>query len=183
MKLYILFAVFLISSTIISILHLKKKESTQLHLTRLILGYVDEAVIIADSKINIIGMNDIFTEQTGYSKNEILNSNKKIFNYKETDPKLFEKIKKHLLKGQDWKGEMWLRKKDNSKYPVFLTINNIINPKNNNTDYYVAVIKDLSKEKKKEAEIEYLLTHNSKTNLPNEIMFYNLINDEIEKNN
>ena len=182
-KLYTLFGVFFISSIIVTILHLKKKESAQLYLARLILGYVDEAVIITDAKRNIVDMNDGFIKLSGYSREEVLNSNTKIFNYSETHPELYKEIKKQLLEGRDWKGELWLRKKDNSKYPAFLTINNIINPKNKNTDYYVSVIKDLSTEKEKDAEIEYLLTHNSKTNLPNEFMFYNLINKEIEKEN
>ncbi|WP_320047797.1 EAL domain-containing protein [uncultured Ilyobacter sp.] len=182
-KFYILFTVFLISSIIITILHLKKKESDQLYLTKMILSYVDEAVLITDSRRNIVGLNEGFTKLTGYSREELLNLNTKIFNYSEIHPKLYEKIKKQLLEGLDWKGELWFRKKDNSKYPVFLTINNIINPKNRSTDYYVSVIRDLSAEKEKAAETEYLLTHNSKTNLPNEFMFYSLINEEIKKEN
>ena len=183
LKFYILFIVFLLGSMIVSILHLKKKESTQLYLARLILRYVDEAVLITDSKRNIVDLNEGFTKLTGYSREEVLNSNTKIFNYQKTHPKLYNDIEKQLVDGLNWKGELWLRKKDKSKYPAFLTINNIINPKHKNTDYYVSVIKDLSSDKEKEAEIEYLLTHNSKTDLPNEFMFYNLINEEIKEEN
>ena len=183
MKFYILFTVFLLSSIIITILHLKKKESDQLYLTKIILGHVEEAVLITDPKRNILDLNEGFTKMTGYSREEALNLNTKIFSYDKTHPKLYMKIKEQLEKGRDWKGELWLRKKDGSKYPALLTINNIINPKNKKTDYYVSVIKDLSLEKEKEAEIEYLLTHNSKTNLPNEFMFYSFIDEEIKKEN
>ena len=180
---YILFTVFLLSSIIIAILHLKKKESDKLYLTKMILGHVEEAVLITDPKRNILDLNEGFTKMTGYSREEALNLNTKIFSYDKSHPKLYMKIKEQLENGRDWKGELWLIKKDGSKYPAFLTINNIINPKNKKTDYYVSVIKDLSLEKEKEAEIEYLLTHNSKTNLPNEFMFYSFIDEEIKKEN
>lgn len=183
MKLYTLFIFFLIGSAVITIFHLKKKDSVQLYLARLILSYVDDAVIITDAKKNIIDLNEGFTKLTGYNRDEILNLNTSLFQSSEVDPEFYSVIESEVHRGGSWKGELWLNKKNNSKYPADLTVNSIKNPKNKETEYYVSVVKDLSLEKEREAEIEYILTHDSKSNLPNEIMFDNLIDKEVEKEN
>jgi len=183
MKLYTLFIVFLVGSTVVATLHLKKKESVQLYLARLLLSYVDDAVMIIDAKKNIVDFNEGFLKLTGYSRDEVLSLNRKIFDYSKSHPKLYEDVKKKLINGDSWNGELWLRRKDGSKYPANLTINNIKNLKTKETEYYVSLTKDLSSEKEREAEIEYLLTHDSKSDLPNQIMFNNLIDEEIENKN
>jgi len=183
MKLYTLFIVFLVGSTVVATLHLKKKESVQLYLARLILSYVDDAVMIIDAKKNIVDFNEGFLKLTGYSRDEVLSLNRKIFDYSKSHPKLYEDVKKKLINGDNWNGELWLRRKDGSKYPANLTINSIRNIKTKEIEYYVSLTKDLSSEKEREAEIEYLLTHDSKSDLPNQIMFDNLIEEEIKNEN
>ena len=181
-KIYILLGIFALSATITALLQLKKKESIQLYLAELILGYVDEAVLITDSKGNILDFNDEFLNFTDIPKEEILSSDTSLFELNVTHPEIYKDIRKKITKGKKWTGELWLKKQDNSKYPAILTINNVINPKNKNTEYYVCVIKDLTSEKQREAEIEYLLTHHSKTRLPNENLIRQLIDEEIKNN-
>jgi len=180
MKLYILLIAFIVGSVTVAFFHLKKKESVQLYLARLILSYVNDAVIIIDAKKNIVDFNKAFLKLTGYSRDEVFDLNTKIYSDTINHPKLYEVIKKKIVESDSWNGELWLRKKDGSKYPANLTINNIKNLKTKEIKYYVILIKDLSLEKEREAEVEYLLTHDSKSNLPNEVMFNNLIDEEIE---
>lgn len=181
-KLYILLGILALSATIITLIHLKKRESNQLYMAELILGYVDEAVLITDSAGNILDFNDEFLNFTDLAKDEILKSDTSLFELNVTHPEIYDDIKKEMNQGKKWAGELWLKKKDNSKYPAILTINNVRNPKNKNTEHYVCVIKDLTTEKQREAEIEYLLTHHSKTKLPNENLMRQLIDEEIKNN-
>ncbi len=180
-KLYILLVALLIFSTIATILHIKKLESAQLHLAKLILSYVDEAVIITDSKKRIVDLNDGFIRLTGYSKKELLNLNIERFRDNLVNPELYEEIEKQAAERGQWDGDLWLRKKDSTKYPGNLNVKKIVNLKTKKPRYYFCIIKDLSFEKDKNNEIEYLLTHHSKTKLPNEILFFKLIEEEIAK--
>lgn len=179
-KIYILLLVQLVFSTLIVILHFKKKESLQLQVSRLILQNVDEAVLIMDSKKNIIDLNIEACKLTGYSKQEILNLNTALLKKSVTSFNVYQKMKEYILAGQNWNGELWLKKKDGSKFAALLNVTHIKNFKSKKTDFFIFIVKDLSFRKKKEAEINYLLTHHSKTKLPNKELFCQLIDEEIK---
>ncbi len=180
-KLYMLFGIFVLTTILIILIHLKKRESTHLYLTRLILNHVDDAVIITDFHGVVIDQNEAFEKLTGYSKGEISNLNNNIFKYEKKGPKVYGDLQKKLLFEGEWKGELWLKRKDNTEYPASVTINNIKKQRSNQLEYKLIIIKDLSKEKEREKQIEYLMTHNIKSNLPNEEMLNKFIKREIKR--
>ncbi|MEO5370171.1 MAG: PAS-domain containing protein [Magnetococcus sp. DMHC-1] len=74
------------------------------------------AVIVTDLHGNIEFVNPKFTEITGYPKEEVVGKNPRILNSGKSDPALFQNLWRTIIRGEEWSGEFWNRKKDGTFY-------------------------------------------------------------------
>lgn len=134
-------------------------ERTKVNRERLMLStaieQAEETVIITDTEGNINYVNPAVEQITGYSREEVLNRNPKIFSSGKHDDPFYKELWKTITAGQTWKGRITNKRKDGSFYtedavisPVRDVGGNIVN--------YVAVKRDISKEL--ELEEQYYLS-------------------------
>jgi len=127
-----------------------------------------EAILITDKDNLIININGAFTEQTGYSIEEVYHKNPKMLASGDTSDITFQEMWKALEQENFWQGELWDRKKSGERYPKWAAIS-VIRDNDNEVMFYIASFTDISKRKETEAHIEYLAHHDALTGLYNRI--------------
>jgi diguanylate cyclase (GGDEF)-like protein/PAS domain S-box-containing protein len=129
-----------------------------------------DGILITDSQMNILSVNQAFTEITGYSAEEMAGKKSSfLFSYQEdvlSSAKMREKIS---VEGY-WQGEIRGRRKGGEMFPEWLTVTTATNEAGKIT-HYIHLFSDITEKKRGEAQLEYLAYHDSLTGLPNRVLF------------
>jgi len=136
-----------------------------------------EALVITDSRANVLRVNKAFTSLTGYSAEEMLGENMSILKSDIQDPAFYSQLWKELLVTGRFEGEVWNSRKSGEIYPEWLTITAIIDGAGKIT-HYVGNLADISKQKKAEAEIKKLAFYDPLTGLANRRLLLDRIDQE-----
>ena len=139
-----------------------------------------EPMIITDKDINIVKANKAFCEASGYSKEEILNRNPRIFKSARHDKSFYESMWSTISKDGSWTGEIYNRRKNLDITPFRSTITAIKNS-DGEIMHYIAQYIDISEQKEKQKILEYQATHDSLTKLPNRLLLYDRIKQSLIK--
>ncbi|TPQ27539.1 PAS domain S-box protein [Methylomonas koyamae] len=129
-----------------------------------------EGIIITDADTHIIRVNRAFEEITGYSKDEVIGQNPRIFKSGQQDTVFYQAMWSSLDKNDLWSGEIWDRRKNGEIYPIFITIS-AIRDDHGKVSNYVSVFTDISLRKQTEEEIHQLAFFDPLTSLPNRRLF------------
>lgn len=113
------------------------------------------SIVITDLDGNIEYGNQVITKNTGYSLNELLGKNPRIFNSGEHSKETYKNLWETIKTGNSWKGDFHNKKKNGELYWESAMISPIKNTKGEIT-HFLAIKEDITK--RKEA-IEQL--HNS----------------------
>ena len=123
------------------------------------------SIIVTDTDSKIIYVNDMVLKETGYTKEELMGRNPRIFKSGTKSEMFYKKMHETLASGQKWEGEFVNKRKDGSDFyekasivPIFQhgRITNYLAIKSNITDYIL--------EKQK---VEYMAYYDALTSLPN----------------
>jgi len=101
------------------------------------------AVMITDAKGRIVYINPKFIELTGFSKQELLGSNPRIFQSGYTSPEQYQAMWESLTKTGQWQGELKNRKKNGEIYWIKEKITAIRNNRNEIT-HYLSIEEDVT---------------------------------------
>jgi len=111
-----------------------------------------ESIVITDTSGNIQYINPAFEILSGYTRDEVLGQNCRIFKSNKHDMEFYKKMWNTISEGNVWKGLILNKKKDGTFYDIKTTISpvkdiagNIIN--------YVAVMYDITGELKMEKQL------------------------------
>lgn len=125
-----------------------------------------EAIMITTPDAKILRVNQAFHEITGYSKDEVVGHNPRIFQSGRHDAAFYQAMWSTLRATGKWSGEVWDKRRNGSIYPKMMTITAVYDNERNLT-HYVAVFRDISNRKKSEQEIHQLAFYDPLTALPN----------------
>ena len=78
-----------------------------------------------------------------------------------------------------WQGVIWNRRKNGDIFPEWLTISVVDEPETSNI-FYVGFFSDISILKERENQLKHLAFHDSLTQLPNRILFKDLLNKKLK---
>lgn len=108
-----------------------------------------EPIAITDANLNtgvrFIFVNESFTKETGYSKDELIGKSPKILQGKNSNHKMLAQLKQTLLEGKNFKGQTVNYKKDQTPYIVQWSISPL-KDRNNVTVAYISIHKILTSE-------------------------------------
>lgn len=102
--------------------HQLHESSWELNLSDKAISNLREGVIITDKDANIIRANKAVTYITGYSKEELVGSNPKLFSSGQENEEFYQAMWDKLNRHGFWNGEILNRKKDGQLFSEQLTI-------------------------------------------------------------
>ncbi len=153
-------------------------QQTQLRflLSKAVFEHTHDRITVTDSRANIIEVNDAFTRNTGYSRQEVLGRNPNMLQSGRQNPEFYQRLWQELKATGKWQGEIWNRRKNGEFFAELTTINAIKN-RHGNIENYVSVSSDITdRAAEHQRELEYRAYHDPLTGLPNQI----LLRDRLE---
>ncbi|MBI5658083.1 MAG: CHASE domain-containing protein [Nitrosomonadales bacterium] len=146
------------------------EREERLRLAATVFETVDEAVMVTNPDNRIIAVNPSFTRITGYSADEVIGRNPRMFSSGKHPPEFFRELWEALLAKGIWKGELWNCRKNGEVYVGWFSFNRVFDETGNLT-HYVSVFSDISERKAAEERIRQMAHYDRLTNLPNRALF------------
>jgi diguanylate cyclase (GGDEF)-like protein/PAS domain S-box-containing protein len=157
---------------------LRKNKELRLMLSDLALANTSEAVFITGEDGIIVEANPAFCNISGYTRKEILGQKPSLLKSGKQSDAFYKGMREILDKQGIWNGEIINRRKSGELFPVWETINSVLNEEGKVTNY-VSVFRDISKLKQAEKELHNLAYYDHLTKLPNRTLFYGYLEHEI----
>lgn len=138
----------------------------QLRLAATVFDSNGEGIIITGPDLRILSVNRVFSDVTGYSRDEAVGQKPSMLSSGQHDPAFYAAMWETLRQDGRWQGEVCNRRKDGSLYPEWLSISTVTDEQGQVT-HYVGIFSDITERKRQQAHIEFLAFHDPLTSLPN----------------
>lgn len=143
-----------------------KNKQAQIELASKVFEQSREGIMITDADQNVVMVNQAFIEISGYSAEEALGKNPKIFSSGRHSKQFYQKFWDDIDQLGFWQGEIWNRRKNGEVFPEWLSVSKGLNQLGQVSEY-IAVFSDISKIKEDEEKIQRLAHYDPLTNLVN----------------
>ncbi len=127
-------------------------------------------VLISNQDAEIEYVNPKLCQVSEYAQEELVGKNAKIFRPDDIDMEMLSDLWANISAGDEWQGEIQLRKKSGECIWVLLSISSILN-KRNQISHFVTVCEDISQLKEARMRMEELAYVDSLTGLANRVLF------------
>lgn len=125
-----------------------------------------EGIMITDLSGVILRINQLLTEATGYSAEELVGKTPNTLKSGRHDAAFYAAIWHSLKSDGNWQGEIWNRRKDGKIFSQWVTIS-AVRASGGEVTHYVSNHTDISIRKNAEAEIRFMAFYDPLTQLPN----------------
>ncbi len=132
-------------------LSVQKKIEQEVYMLAQTVKSVREFVCVTDLDDRILFVNDALLETYGYRRDELIGKNITVLRADKNNSELIDTLY-HKSRQGGWEGELINRKKDGSKFPIFLSTSLILDPTGKQLAL-VGVSSDISERKKFEAQL------------------------------
>lgn len=156
----------------------RRKAEARTELTASVFTHSREGILIADAQGMIVEVNDAFSRITGYPRAEVLGQNPRILKSGRQDASFYAAMWQALGSAGHWEGEVWNRRKNGEIYAEYLSISAIRDPAGKTVNY-VALMSDISTQKKHEQDLEHIARYDQLTGLPNRALLADRLQQEM----
>jgi diguanylate cyclase (GGDEF)-like protein/PAS domain S-box-containing protein len=147
----------------------RKTAETRLQLAASVFTHAREGIVITDAAGNIVDVNDTFSRITGYSREEALGKNPRMFKSGQHRADYYTAMWETLTETGHWDGEVWNRRKNGELYAELITIS-AVRDAAGTTQNYVALFTDITQMKEHEKQLEHIAHYDALTALPNRVL-------------
>ena len=128
-----------------------------------------EGIMITDANGTIVQVNDMFTQITGFARDEAVGSNPRILKSGRHDDVFFVSMWASLVGKGYWSGEIWNRHKGGEIYAEIETIS-AVKDDAGVVQNYVALFTDITPMKDHQRQLEHVAHYDALTGLPNRVL-------------
>ena len=143
-----------------------KKDQKRIKLFATALENTNEGLFITDKNNKIIEINNAFTQILGYSKDEVLGKDPKMFSSGKHDKQFYKKMWQGIVTNGHWSGEIVNRKKDGSLLTQWINIS-AIKKDDATIENFLAEFADITDLKDTQKKLEYMAFHDELTGVHN----------------
>ena len=130
----------------------------------------NDAVVIMTVHHKFIDVNPAFSLITGYDKIEIFDQPSIILKSHHHDNHFYFSLHRKLVKFGEWRGEVWIKCKNNTVLPLQLSVHGV-RDNNGVITHFVGIFSDMSAHKSTEDELSKLAHYDPLTGLSNRTQF------------
>ncbi len=152
----------------------RQQAQAQLQLAAAVFSSTQEGIIVTDARRRILAVNPAFSAISGYSADELLGRDPSLQQSGRHDRAFYEGVWDALNRTDQWRGEIWNRRKNGEIYPAWENISRIRDASGEVT-HYVAIQSDITPIKDAEERLRHLAHHDLLTGLPNRLLFANAL--------
>lgn len=131
-----------------------------------VLRSMAEAVAVFDRDFVFVSINPAFSRMTGYPEHEVIGQTTGLLDSRQHDPEFYSDMRDELQRSGRWSGEIWQQRKDGNEFLCWLQAS-IVLDSSGQRGHYVAVLTDITDQKRAEQELRYLANYDTLTSLPN----------------
>ena len=110
-------------------------------------------ILITETDGTILRVNPAFEEMTGYTSEELVGKNPRLFHSGKQDEAFYRNMWAKVASEGTWQGELCNKRKDGREYIEWLTLTAVTNDAGEVT-HYVGTSQDITERKKTELQIE-----------------------------
>ena len=156
----------------------QKLSEEKLKLAASVFSHAGESIIITDANGMILEVNGNFSHTTGYSREEAIGKNPRIFRSGKQPPEFYADMWNTLKEEGYWTGEIWNRRKNGEVYAEIKTVSAVLD-ENGITTHYVALGNDITPMKEHQEQLERIAHFDLLTNLPNRVLLSDRLSQAI----
>ncbi len=168
----------LISQSIDKISLYLKTKSERLNITDQVFKTACEAILVSSNEGVILDVNPQLLKVTGYTREELLGKPAGVLYRTNTDHNSSVTIRDALKLEGSWRGETFFVRRDESTFPVILSVSKIIHS-DGTVKGFVSIFSDVSRLKSVEEKLINLTTTDRLTQLPTYAVFANQIEERV----
>jgi len=154
-----------VAGTVRDVTHSRREERDR-RIASEVLRSMAEAVVVIDLDYCFMSVNPAFSRMTGYTEEEVLGHSASLLDSSQHEQAFYHQLRADLVTNGHWAGEIWQRRKDGSEFLCWLQCTAVHDSEGQRT-HYVAVLSDITEQKRAEQELRYLANYDTLTNLPN----------------
>ena len=139
-----------------------------------------EGVVVTDAQCRILSVNPSVTRLLGYSEDEVLGQNPRMFQSGRHDKPFYEAMWAALLGKGYWRGEIWNKRKNGDIFPERMSLS-AVHDENGQVTHYVCMFSDISQERAQHQRLEFLSHRDALTGLPNRAWFVQQLGEAISQ--
>lgn len=144
----------------------RRKTEDWLRQSASVFEHANEGIMITDAEGTIQDVNAAFTHITGYTWDEVVGRNPRMFKSGVHGQEHYDRMWEVLRQDGQWNAEVWNRRKDGQLYVVMQTISTI-RDEQGEVQRYVALFNDITSLKQYQQELERMAHYDALTGLPN----------------
>lgn len=154
----------------------RKRAEEQLRLSAAVFANNSEAIVITDEHNNIVRVNDAFSRISGFSAEEAIGQNPRLFASGSMDKAFYQQMWTSLLENNGWTGEIWNKRKNGEIFPEWMILS-LVRDEAGHITNHIAIYSDITERKHEEERFQFLANHDVLTGLPNRT----LLTDRLEQ--
>ena len=157
----------------------RSKLNVQTQLAANVYNHAKEGIYITDKNNNIIDCNNAFLAFSGYSREELLGKNPRLFKSGVHAPAFYANMWQTLLSEGFWSGEIWNKYKGRSELSPALHSVTVIRNEKNEIERFMAITSDISELKRHQQQLEQYAYNDNLTGLPNRLLLTDRLDQQI----
>ena len=147
-------------------LFLAARDETRMRLAASVFAHAREGILMTEPDSTIIDCNPRLEEMTGYRRDEIIGQTPRLFSSQRHGASFYRQLWEVLQHTDNWRGEMWNRKKSGELYAQQASISAVRDDTGRLT-HYVGLFTDITPLKHQADALREQANHDPLTRLPN----------------
>ncbi len=147
-----------------------KQNQDRLRLAMSVFDVTTEGILVTDAEGLIIAVNPAFVSFTGLTPALAVGRSPDVLRSQRHDDNFYRELRERLARAGRWDGELWVRRRDGSDFPAWLSVAESRDADGRCTGQVFA-FSDISRLKRQEQEIWHQANYDSLTGLANRHLF------------
>lgn len=146
----------------------------------LVFNHISEGLLITDARLNILDVNDTLLKQSGYSREQLLESTPKIFQSGRHDRSFYREMRQQLELQGYWSGDIWNRSASGEIYRQHLALQ-VVKGTDDQIRNYVGFYSSSQDNRARSDAQRFAAQHDPLTGLANPLLFQDRMKQAIAR--